>query len=176
VSTRAAATLALVALVLVACGADDRRLGGGKPGAAPQPPVTGDAVTLSGTVDGELRIDDPPSCSPETVALFGTIAGVRYAVTVSAPFASLPGGQTIDLPPPPSVDVGVRLSGLRAGPWRADASAGSGHIVVGLNLQMGSFDADLVAADNSRVHAAGTWQCTTGGPVPTTATAAPTSS
>ncbi|HMG25459.1 MAG TPA: hypothetical protein VKH36_01450 [Acidimicrobiia bacterium] len=172
----AASTVVLVALVLVACGADDRRLGGGRPGGAPQPPIEGDAVALSGAVDGELRIDDPPSCSPTTVALFGRIAGEQYALTVSAPFASFPGGQTIDLPPPPSVEAGVKLNGLRAGPWRADSSAGSGRITVGLNLQNGSFDADLIAADNSRVHAAGTWQCTTGGPIPTTATTAPTSS
>jgi len=165
----------LVALVLVACGADDRRLGGGKPGAAPQPPVEGDAVSLQGAVDGELRIEDPPSCTPESVALFGTIAGVRYALTVSAPFASY-GGQTVDLPPPTSVDAGVKLNAVRAGLWRADAAAGSGRITVGLDLQTGSFDADLVAADLSHVHAAGTWQCTTGGPVPTTATTAPTSS
>ena len=174
--TRAAATLALVALVLVACGADDRRLGGGKPGAAPEPPVTSDAVTLSGAIDGELKIDDPPSCSPETVGLFGTIGGVRYALTVSAPVANFPSGQTIDLPPPPSVDAGVKLGGLRTGPWRADSSAGSGHITVGADLQTGSFDADLVAPDNSRVHASGTWQCTTGGPVPTTPTTASSSS
>ncbi|HYV60745.1 MAG TPA: hypothetical protein VFA62_11810 [Acidimicrobiia bacterium] len=165
---RAAATVVLVALALVACGADDRRLGGGRPGAAPQPSVEGDAVALSGAVDGELKIDDPPSCSPSTVALFGTLAGRQYAVTVIAPFASLPGGQTIDLPQPPSVDAAVKLNGVRAGPWRADAAVGSAHITVGLSLQTGSFDADLVGVDGSRVHAAGTWQCTTGGPIPTT--------
>ena len=163
-----AATVVLVALTLVACGSDDRRLGGGRSGAAPQPPVAGNAVGLSGAVDGQLRIDDPPSCSPTTVALFGTIDGKQYAVTVLAPFANFPGGQTIDLPPPTSVDAGVTLNGLHAGPWRADASVGSGRITVGLNLQTGSFDADLVAEDGSRGHAAGTWQCATGGPVPTT--------
>jgi hypothetical protein len=162
----------LVALALCACGTDDRRLGGGRPGAAPQPPVEGDAVALSGAVDGELAIKDPPSCSQATVALFGTVSGTQYALTVFAPFANFPGGQTFDLPPPPTVQAGVKLNGLRAGPWRADASAGSGRITVGLNLQTGSFDADLVAENGSRVHAAGTWQCTTGGPV---ATSPPTS-
>lgn len=168
-----AATVAVVALALVACGADDRRLGGGRPGAAPQPPVEDDAVTLSGAVDGRLRIDDPPSCSTSTVALFGTIADEHYALTVFAPFITLPAGQTIELPPPPSVEAGVKLTGLRAGPWRADVSAGSGRIIVGLNLQTGSFGADLVAGDGSRVSAAGTWRCVTGGP---TATAPPTTS
>ena len=164
------AVVGAVALVaLAACGADDRRLGEGRPGAAPEPPVQGDAVAVSGAVDGELRIDRPPSCSPTTVALFGTIAGQTYALTVLAPFANFPGGQTIDLPAPASIGAAVKLNGLRAGPWRADSSAGSGRITVGVNLQTGSFDADLVARDGSTVHAAGTWQCTTGGPVPTTA-------
>ena len=158
----------LLALALVACGADDRRLGGGRPGAAPQPPVAGDAVTLSGAVDGSLRITDPPSCSSTTVALFGALAGKQYALTVIAPFSNFPGGQTIDLPPPPSVDAGVKLNGLATGLWRADAAVGTGRIAVGLDLQTGSFDADLVADDATRVHAAGSWQCTTGGPVPTT--------
>jgi hypothetical protein len=169
----AAATIALVALTLVACGTDDRRLGGGRPGAASQPPVEGDAVAVTGAVDGNLKINDPPSCTPTTVALFGTIGGQSYALTVFAPFANFPGGQTIDLPLPASVSAGVKLNGLRTGPWRAGASAGSGRITVGLNLQTGSFDADLVADDGSRVHAAGSWRCTTGGPVPPTA---PTSS
>jgi hypothetical protein len=155
------------ALGLCACGADDRRLGGGRAAAAPQPPVEGDAVTLSGAVDGELKIKDPPSCSQATVALFGTVTGTQYALTVFAPFANFPGGQTFDLPPPPTVQAGVKLNGLRTGPWRADASVGSGRITVGLNLQSGSFDADLVADDGSGVHAAGTWQCTTGGPIAT---------
>lgn len=158
----------VAALALCACGSDDRRLGGGHPGAAPQPPVVGDAVSLSGAVDGELKIKDPPSCSPATVAIFGTISGMQYALTVFAPFANFPGGQTFDLPQPPTVDAGVKLNGLRTGPWRADASVGSGRITVGLSLQSGSFDADLVGGDGSRVHAAGAWQCTTGGPVPTT--------
>ena len=169
----AAAKVALVALALVACGADDRRLGGGKPGAAPRPPVTGDAVMLSGAVAGGLRIDDPPSCSPTSVALFGTLAGEQYALTVVAPFANFPGGQTIGIPPPPSVDAGVKLNGLRAGPWGAGTTGGSGRITVGPTLQSGSFDTDLGAADGSRVHATGTWQCTTGGPVPTTSTTPP---
>ena len=159
----------MLSLALAACGADDRRLGEGQPGAAPEPPVEGDAVAVSGAVEGELEIDRPPSCSPTTVALFGTIAGETYALTILAPFANLPGGQTIDLPAPASIGAAVKLNGLRAGPWRADSSAGSGRITVGLNLQTGSFDADLVASDGSTVHAAGTWQCTTGGPVPTMA-------
>jgi hypothetical protein len=165
----AAAIVALVVLALVACGADDRRLGGGRPGAAPQPSVEGDAVAVTGAVDGDLRIDAPPSCTPTTVALVGTIGGEAYALTVSAPFANFPGGQTIDLPPPATVEAGVKLNALRTGPWRADASGGSGTVTVGVNLQTGSFDADLVADDGSRVHATGTWRCTTGGPVPTTA-------
>jgi len=164
-----AATVALVALTLLACGTDDRRLGGGHPGAAPQPSVEGDAVALTGAVEGQVRIDDPPSCSPTSVALVGTLGGRAYALTVFAPFANFPGGQTIDLPPPSTVPAGVKLSGVRTDPWRAGASAGSGRITVGVNLQTGSFDADLVADDGSRVHATGTWQCTTGGPMTTTA-------
>jgi hypothetical protein len=171
-----AGTVALIALVLVACGADDRRLGGGEPGGAPRPAVQGVALTVSGAVDGELRPTEPPSCSPLSVALVGTIGGERYGLTVFAPFANFPGGQSIDLPPPSAVDAGVRLNGLRAGPWRADASRGSGRITVGLNLQTGSFDADLVAVDGSRVHAAGTWQCTTNGPALTATTTTSTSS
>jgi hypothetical protein len=169
----AAGTVALVALVLVACGADDRRLGGGEPAGAPRTAVQGVALAVTGAIDGELTPTEPPSCSPASVALVGTIGGARYGLTVFAPFASFPGGQSIDLPPPSGVDAGVRLNGLRAGPWRADASRGSGTITVGLNLQTGSFDADLVADDGSAVHAVGTWQCTIGGPVPAATTTTP---
>jgi hypothetical protein len=167
VRVAALGTVVLVVLGLVACGADDRRLGGGRPGGAPQATVDGNSLTLSGAVDEELTPDGPPSCSPTTVALYGTIGGEKLGLAVFAPFANFPGGQTIDLPPPSSIDAGVRLNGLRAGPWRADASAGSGRITVELNLQTGSFDADLVADDGSRVHAVGTWRCSTGGPVAT---------
>jgi len=166
---RATVTVVLVALALAACGSDDRRLGGGKPGAAPQPSVRGDAVALSGEVNGALQMHDPPSCSPSSVALVGTIGGEQYSLTVFALFANFPGGQTIDLPQPAAVSTGVKLSGLRAGPWQADSSRGSGRITVGLDLRTGSFDADLVGDDGGRVHAAGTWLCVTGGPVPTSA-------
>ena len=163
----AAGTVGLVALALVGCASEDRRLDAGRPAAAPKGPVEGVALSVSGAVEGELTPEGPPSCSPATVALYGTIGGEKFGLTVFAPFANFPGGQTIDLPPPQSLDAGIRLNGLRAGPWVAGASGGSGRITVGVNLQSGSFDADLVADDGSRVHAAGTWVCTTGGPVAT---------
>jgi hypothetical protein len=163
----AAGTAALVALALVGCASEDRRLDAGRPRPASRPAVQGIGLTVSGAIEGALTPEGPPSCSPATVALYGTIGGEKFALTVFAPFATFPGGQTIDLPPPPSLDAGIRLNGLRAGPWIADASRGLGRITVGVNLQSGSFDADLVAGDGSRVHAAGTWVCTTGGPVAT---------
>jgi hypothetical protein len=163
----AAATAALVALTLIACASEDRRLDAGRPRGVAKTAPEGVALTVSGAVEGELKSDGPPSCSPATVALYGTIGREKFGLTVFAPFANFPGGQTFDLPPPPSLDAGITLNGLRAGPWRAGASGGSGRISVGLNLQSGSFDADLVAADGSRVHATGTWVCTTGGPVAT---------
>jgi hypothetical protein len=167
-----AGTAALVALALVGCASEERRLGADRPRAAPTTAPAGVALTVSGAVQGELKSEGPPSCSPVTVALYGTIGGDKFGLTVFAPFANFPGAQTIDLPPPATLDAGIRLNGLRAGPWLAGAAGGSGRITVAANLQSGSFDADLVAGDGSRVHAAGTWVCTTGGPV---ATAPPSS-
>jgi hypothetical protein len=163
----AAGAVALVALALVGCASEERRLGADRSRASPTIAPAGVALTVSGAVEGELKPEGPPSCSPATVALYGTIGGEKFSLTVFAPFANFPGGQTIDLPPSPTLDAGIRLNGLRAGPWLAGAAGGSGRITVAANLQSGTFDADLVAADGSRAHATGTWVCTTGGPVAT---------
>jgi hypothetical protein len=163
----AAGAVALVALALVGCASEERRLDADRPRAALTTAPAGAALTVSGAVEGELKPEGSPSCSPATVALYGTIGGEKFGLTVFAPFANFPRGQTIDLPPPPTLDAGIRLNGFRAGPWLAGAAGGSGRITVAANLQSGSFDAELVADDGSRVHATGTWECTTGGPVAT---------
>jgi hypothetical protein len=108
-----------------------------------------------------------PTCTTTTATLYGEIGGEKYSLTVIAPFANYPGGQTITLPPPPQIDAGVKLVGVRAGPWVADHSGGSGLITVGQDLRSGSFDAKLVGQDGTDVSAVGSWECG-GGTTPST--------
>jgi hypothetical protein len=114
---------------------------------------------VSGAVEGTLVPEGVPTCTTTTATLYGEIGGEKYSLTVFAPFANYPGGQTITLPPPPQIDAGVKLTGVRAGLWVADRSGGSGLITVGLNLRSGSFDAKLVRQDGSQVAAVGSWDC-----------------
>jgi hypothetical protein len=100
-----------------------------------------------------------PTCTTTTATLYGEIGGKKFSLTVIAPFANFPGGQTITLPPPPQIDAGVKLTGVRAGPWVADRAGGSGLITVGPNLRSGSFDAKLAGQDGSEVAAVGSWDC-----------------
>jgi hypothetical protein len=125
-------------------------------------------LAVSGAVDGTLVPQGVPTCTSTTATLYGEIGGEKYSLTVIAPFANYPGGQTITLPPPPQIDAGVKLVGVRAGPWAADRSGGSGLITVGQDLRSGSFDAKLVGQDGTEVAAVGSWECGAGGTTPST--------
>jgi hypothetical protein len=74
-------------------------------------------LALSGAVEGTLVPEGVPTCTTNTATLYGDIGGEKYSLTVFAPFANYPGGQTITLPPPPQIDAGLKLTGVRAGPW-----------------------------------------------------------
>jgi hypothetical protein len=155
---------AAVALTLLAgCGGSPDGPRSSRPATTPQPVVQGAVLATSGAVDGTLVPEGVPTCTTNSATLFGEIGGEKYSLTVFAPFANYPGGQTITLPPPPQIDAGVKLTGNRAGPWVADRTGGSGVISVALNLRSGSFDAKLVGADGSGVAAVGSWDCGGGG-------------
>jgi hypothetical protein len=148
----------LVALILVACDGSDTRLAK-QPATTPQPAPKGAVLAVSGAVEGTLVPEGVATCTTTTATLYGEIGGEKYSLTVFAPFANYPGGGAITLPPPPQLDAGIKLTGVRAGPWVADRSGGSGQITVGLNLRSGSFDAKLVGQDGSQVAAVGSWEC-----------------
>ena len=155
-----AAIGAAVALTLVACGGagpDEARTA--RPATTPQPTVEGAVLALSGAVEGTLVPEGVPTCTTNTATLYGDIGGEKYSLTVFAPFANYPGGQTITLPPPPQIDAGLKLTGVRAGPWVADRSGGTGVITIGLDLRSGSFDAKLAGPEGGEVAAVGSWEC-----------------
>jgi hypothetical protein len=162
----AAAGTVIALTLLVACGGSDGPRTA-RPATTPQPAVEGAVLAVSGAVEGSLVPGGVPTCTTTSATLFGEIGGKKYSLTVFAPFANFPGGQAITLPPPPQIDAGVKLTGVRAGPWAADRSGGSGAITVGLNLRSGSFDAKLVGQDGSEVAAVGSWDCG-GGTTPST--------
>lgn len=149
---------AVVVLALAGCGGSDTKLAK-QPATTPQPVPKGAVLAVSGAVQGTLMLTGVPTCTTTTATLFGTIGGDKYSFTVFAPFANFPGGGTVTLPPPPEIDAGARMTGVRAGPWAADRSGGSGQITVGLNLRSGSFDVKLVGQDGSEVAAVGSWEC-----------------
>jgi hypothetical protein len=151
------AAVAIVVLVVVACGSD-RRLAE-RPRTAPQPVPPGVTLAVSGAVEGALAPTGVPTCTTTTATIYGEIGGEKYSLTVFAPFASLPGGGTVDLPPPAQLDAGIVLTGVRTGSWAAARSRGSGRITVGPNPRSGSFDALLVGEDESQVTAVGSWEC-----------------
>jgi hypothetical protein len=164
----AAGGAAAALTLLAACGGSPDGPRTSRPATTPQPVVQGAVLATSGAVDGTLVPQGVPTCTTTTATLYGEIGGEKYSLTVIAPFANYPGGQTITLPPPPQIDAGVKLVGVRAGPWAADHSGGSGLITVGQDLRSGSFDAKLVGADGSRVAAVGSWDCGGGRTTPST--------
>jgi hypothetical protein len=152
------AAIVMVALTLVACGGSDQRTDEHPP-TTPVPTFEGEYLVVSGAVEGTLVPDGPATCTTTTATLSGTIGAEKYGLIVTAPFADVTAGGTVDLPPPPQLDAGIKLTGSRSRAWVADASGGAGRITAGMDLVSGSFDAQLVASDGTAVHAVGTWSC-----------------
>jgi hypothetical protein len=123
------------------------------------PTVEGENLVVTGAVDGTLVPDGTAVCTTTTATLSGTIAAEKYSLIVTAPFADVTGGGTVDLPAPPPLDASIKLTGTRSREWVADSSRGSGRITVGMDLVSGSFEAKLVASDRTTVSVVGTWSC-----------------
>ena len=123
------------------------------------PTFEGESLVVTGAVKGTLVPDGTATCTTTTATLSGTIAAEKYSLIVTAPFADVTGGGTVDLPPPPQLDASIKLTGTRSREWVADASRGSGRITVGMDLVSGSFEAKLVASDRTTVNVVGTWSC-----------------
>jgi hypothetical protein len=100
-----------VASGVVGCGGSEKpRL---PPAPSPATAASQSALAVHGALEGDLVPRGSATCTSNDVSLFGTVGKTKVSLTVFAPFAYYPGNDTISLPAPSGVDIGIRLDADR---------------------------------------------------------------